>query len=103
MAGFLHLQSIARARAEAFLKQKEARSSGYEERGNVVIFDALAADYVPPEDKSLDRLQIESITLIIAGTDTTTRALAVGAFHLSNNRSLMLEKEKKNYGKNLWK
>lgn len=46
---------------------------------------------VPPQEKTLDRLEDESALLLGAGTETTARAIAVSMFHLMNNKEMGLK------------
>ena len=55
------------------------------------IFDALKDPSLPPEERSLQRLQDEGVIMVIAGTETTARSLTVAAFYLFQDRSLLLK------------
>jgi cytochrome P450 len=46
---------------------------------------------VPPQEKTLDRLEDESALLLGAGTETTARAIAVSMFHLIYNKDVGLK------------
>ncbi|EAW12902.1 cytochrome P450 [Aspergillus clavatus NRRL 1] len=65
---------------------RKGRAGG---RARETIFDALTAETVPPEEKTLDRLEVESTVIFAAGTDTTARALAVASFHLMQNQDVL--------------
>ncbi|KAJ5613912.1 cytochrome P450 [Penicillium herquei] len=58
------------------------------------IFDALAAANVPPEEKTVRRLEEEAAAIFGAGTETTSRALSVAVFHLLNDEVMMLKLRK---------
>ncbi|RHZ43927.1 cytochrome P450 [Aspergillus thermomutatus] len=55
-------------------------------RGN--IFEKLADPSLPPEERTLARLQDEALMLLIAGTETTSRALTLTAFYLAREPEL---------------
>ncbi|KAJ5368174.1 cytochrome P450 [Penicillium cataractarum] len=55
------------------------------------VFDALAGADVPENEKSLIRLEEEAAAIFGAGTETVSRALSVGLFHLLHERSIMQE------------
>ena len=54
-----------------------------------VIIEALGDPRIPSEERTLNRLLDEGTAIIFAGTETTSRALAVGMFYLLNNKSLI--------------
>jgi cytochrome P450 len=53
------------------------------------IFDALSDTSLPTEERSLERLRNEAMTIMGAGTETTARVLTMGSFHLYANRSML--------------
>ena len=53
-----------------------------------VIIEALGDQRIPPEERTLNRLLDEGTVIIFAGTETSSRALAVGMFYLLNIKSL---------------
>ncbi|KNG90313.1 benzoate 4-monooxygenase cytochrome P450 [Aspergillus nomiae NRRL 13137] len=52
------------------------------------IFDALAVADVPPQEKTLRRLEEEGAALFGAGIETTARALTVAMFHLISDETM---------------
>lgn len=57
------------------------------------IFDALSDPSVPPAERSPRRLQDEGMSVVLAGTETTARSVALAAFHLyhEDNKPLLLK------------
>ncbi|KAJ0419739.1 cytochrome P450 [Aspergillus carlsbadensis] len=53
------------------------------------ILRAMAADSVPPQEKSFERLTMEAVAILSAGTDTTARTAAVALFHLAHNPAIL--------------
>ncbi|KAL5610623.1 hypothetical protein FOBRF1_006740 [Fusarium oxysporum] len=56
-----------------------------------VIVGALGDPDIPAEQKTLDRLVDEGMTVIFAGTETTARSISVAMFHLLRDK-LVLQK-----------
>ncbi|EEU41816.1 uncharacterized protein NECHADRAFT_87909 [Fusarium vanettenii 77-13-4] len=54
-----------------------------------VIVGALGDPDIPAEEKTLDRLVDEGVTVIFAGTETTARSISVAIFHLLRDKSLL--------------
>lgn len=54
-----------------------------------VIVGALGDPDIPAEEKTLDRLVDEGVTVIFAGTETTARSISVAMFHLLRDKSLL--------------
>ncbi|GAB1216557.1 hypothetical protein ATERTT37_005773 [Aspergillus terreus] len=50
------------------------------------IYDKLSDPSVPPEERTLQRIQDEGVILLSAGTETTGRALCMAAFHLAYDK-----------------
>ena len=55
------------------------------------IFDALSDPSVPPAERSPRRLEDEGLIVVVAGTETTARTLTLAAFHLYQNKHLLLK------------
>lgn len=53
------------------------------------LFDALTADSVPKEERTVNRLEDEASVLFGAGTETTARTLSIAAFYLAKDKNLM--------------
>ena len=75
-----------RRQAAKALTSPENKTSGPE-----TLFQALAAESVPAEEKTVPRLEDEASVLFGAGTETTARTLSVVGFHLAKNKDLMRE------------
>jgi cytochrome P450 len=54
------------------------------------IFDTLSDTSVVPEERTLARLRDEGLSLLAAGTETTSRVLAVASFHLLSDKTMWL-------------
>lgn len=52
------------------------------------IFEEIRDSDLPKEEKQPQRLMIEAVVLIGAGTDTTARALATITFFLTENKNV---------------
>ncbi|OKP12635.1 Trichodiene oxygenase [Penicillium subrubescens] len=100
MASLFEVKARLRQQAEDTLKKK--KDQDLDSYASDTIFDALVSPSVPPQEKTLDRLEDESALLLGAGTETTARAIAVSMFHLMNNKemSLKLREELKTVLKN---
>ncbi|KAF7597008.1 hypothetical protein BBP40_011374 [Aspergillus hancockii] len=72
-----------RKRAAEALKKKQQPTEP------TTIFDALTADDVPEQEKTLNRLDDEASVLFGAGTETTARTLSVAGFYLAKDKVLM--------------
>jgi cytochrome P450 len=53
------------------------------------IFNALNDPSVPAEERTIIRLQDEGLLVLAAGTETITNALALAAFHLYSNKTIL--------------
>lgn len=53
------------------------------------IMEALRNPNIPPRDRTIERLVDDGIISGFAGTETTGRFLAVGSFHLLNDKSIL--------------
>lgn len=89
------LMGIVKPGATALLDMQEmaTRSSAQKsgEGAQKTIFDALTDPSVPPQERTTRRLEDEGLLVIIAGTETTARALTVASYHIFQNRPLMLK------------
>jgi cytochrome P450 len=54
-----------------------------------VIIEALGDERIPPEERTMDRLVDEGQVILFAGTENSARTLAIGMFHMLNNRELL--------------
>lgn len=73
-----------RQRAADALETTEKKSTGPE-----TLFDALTANSVPEEERTVNRLEDEASVLFGAGTETTARTLSIAAFYLAKDKNLM--------------
>jgi cytochrome P450 len=69
----------------------EQTSSRAQSKTQKTIFDALTDPSVPPEEKTLQRLKDESILLIFAGLDTTSRFLTAAACYMATYPEIMVK------------
>ena len=86
VADFLALQDEIKENITTTLEEKQSLS---EAASKSVIIEALGDQRIPPEERTLNRLLDEGTVIIFAGTETSSRALAVGMFYLLNNKSLI--------------
>jgi cytochrome P450 len=84
-AALLCQQALMRREILDSLAEKKPTNS------KAVIVEALKDPNIPPQEKTIDRLQDEGTTIIFAGTETTARALSVMMFHLLHNKSLLMK------------
>ncbi|KAL9619844.1 MAG: hypothetical protein Q9160_005584 [Pyrenula sp. 1 TL-2023] len=54
-----------------------------------VIIEALDDARIPPQERRMGRLVDEGQVILFAGTENSARALAIGVFHLLENRALL--------------
>ncbi|OJJ51796.1 hypothetical protein ASPZODRAFT_149003 [Penicilliopsis zonata CBS 506.65] len=87
-AKFFGLQRMIRERSQAILNKTDHRA---EDKTARTVFEALTASSVPAEEKSLSRLEDESVVVLLAGMGTTARVLSTGSLHLANNKALALK------------
>lgn len=60
-------------------------------RGRDTMFQALCDPKIPPKERTLARLQDESLTILLAGTETTAGTLKFIFFHLLHNKAILLK------------
>lgn len=85
-AVLLDIQHMVREQSNESL----ANSSKPKPDNEKTIFDALCdPNLLPPEERTLDRLQDEGQILLAAGSETTANTLTVIAFHLSDKKHLL--------------
>ncbi|KUL89806.1 hypothetical protein ZTR_00581 [Talaromyces verruculosus] len=82
----LRWQKMVRQQVDTIIGNNHSGS-----KAHGTIFQALLDSDLPPEEKSADRLQDESQTLVGAGSETTAKALTNVTFYLLQNKR-MLEK-----------
>lgn len=92
------LRIIFPAVAELFLLQKEMKqrilcSLNEENRGksSSIIVRALGDVTIPPAERGIDRLMDEATIVILAGTETTSRALSVGLFYVLHEKAHLMK------------
>jgi cytochrome P450 len=62
-------------------------ASKEKEESKSVIVSALGDPTIPPPERAIDRLLDEGTVIIFAGTETSSRALSVGMFHLLSDKT----------------
>ncbi|KAI8651058.1 hypothetical protein NCS57_01441500 [Fusarium keratoplasticum] len=82
-AALLESQQEIKAEIQQSLNEKDNLKS------KSVIVGALGDPDIPAEEKTLDRLVDEGVTVIFAGTETTARSISVAMFHLLRDKSLL--------------
>ncbi|UPK99637.1 hypothetical protein LCI18_010689 [Fusarium solani-melongenae] len=82
-AALLESQQEIKAEIQQSLNEKDNVKS------KSVIVGALGDPDIPAEEKTLDRLVDEGVTVIFAGTETTARSISVAMFHLLRDKSLL--------------
>ncbi|KAJ0417671.1 cytochrome P450 [Aspergillus carlsbadensis] len=82
---FLRLLQLTRDKATECLGSSTTTGTDANDKGQKTIFSAMVAESVPPAERSIERLIVEPVTMLVAGTDTTARAASVALFHLANN------------------
>ena len=85
VADFLTLQDRIKENITTALEKQSLSEAA----SKSVMIEALGDLRIPPEERTLNRLSDEGTVTIFAGTETTSRALAVGMFYLLNNKSLI--------------
>lgn len=85
VADFLALQDEIKENITTTLEKQSLSEAA----SKSVIIEALGDQRIPPEERTLNRLLDEGTVIIFAGTETSSRALAVGMFYLLNNKSLI--------------
>lgn len=73
-----------------FLRQgiKDALDGGPVPKSSVI--EAYAGPRMPPHLRGVERLTDDAMTLIIGGTETTSRSLCVGMFNVLSDRKMQL-------------
>ncbi|GIK06764.1 hypothetical protein Aspvir_002415 [Aspergillus viridinutans] len=72
-------------RAAAALENAPSRSK---DSDSGTVIDALAAPTMPAHMRKPERLMNEGFSLVIGGTETTARSLALGAWHLYSRKDI---------------
>lgn len=85
VADFLALQDEIKENITTTLEKQSLSEAA----SKSVIIEALGDERIPHEERTLNRLLDEGTVIIFAGTETSSRALAVGMFYLLNNKSLI--------------
>lgn len=81
-AGLVVWQHLVRARIENIIALNR---EGADKKVEGSIFQTVLDSDVPPEEKSLDRLQDEAQIVVGAGTETTAKSLSFIAFYLNED------------------
>ncbi|OHX00767.1 cytochrome p450 [Colletotrichum incanum] len=84
VAELLLLQEDIKINIKKKLASKEDSSAS-----KSIMIEALGDPHVPAQERSMKRLVDEGQFIIFAGTETSSRSLAVGMFYLLDNKSLV--------------
>ncbi|KAL8651113.1 MAG: hypothetical protein Q9210_003432 [Variospora velana] len=76
-------------REKIFMVQANIKEGKEPEGQKSVIYDLITGDHLPPEDKTLPRLEAESIALVSAGSMTVAHTLSSVAFHVINDKTIL--------------
>ncbi|KAK4069632.1 hypothetical protein Purlil1_13680 [Purpureocillium lilacinum] len=57
------------------------------DESNSIMISAFSDADIPPKERDIDRLLDEGTAIILAGTETTSRALSIGLFYLLNDKT----------------
>lgn len=70
--------------AENGYRKFHANKWDAEEKKSVIV-SSLNDESIPPAERTVDRLVDEGTVILLAGTDTSSRSLAITMFYLLNN------------------
>ncbi|GAB1208252.1 hypothetical protein APSETT445_006993 [Aspergillus pseudonomiae] len=79
-------QLLDGVRKQSILALQQKESGNPPEK--MTMFHALTAPEVPPEERSLQRLEDEGLVLFAAGTETTATTLSIALFYILNDKSV---------------
>jgi len=65
------------------------RNQGYKDAAHPTVFKELLESDLPPQEKSVDRLQDEGFTLVGAGQETVKGALIMATFCILQNPTIL--------------
>ena len=82
------LLELQKEMKETILKMQEQKD-GEGSANKSVMVEALGDEKIPAKERSIPRLVDEGQVIIFAGTETSSRALAVGMYYLLSQRSLI--------------
>ncbi|GAD93895.1 benzoate 4-monooxygenase cytochrome P450, putative [Paecilomyces variotii No. 5] len=85
-AVLLEIQHMVRKQS---LESLESFEKAENKGSQATAFDALCDPSLPPEERSIDRLQDEGQILLAAGSETTAKTLTTIAFYLLSNKALL--------------
>lgn len=87
VADLLELRGNFKKNIKRILKSKDTSDSA----SKSVIIEALGDGRIPLKERGMDRLMDEGQVILFAGTENSARALAIGMFHLLENRAILDE------------
>jgi cytochrome P450 len=61
------------------------RNQGYKDAAHRTLFKSLLDSDLPPQEKTIDRLQDEGVTLVGAGQETVKGALTIATYYILQN------------------
>lgn len=70
--------------------QQSSNQNDKPKGSRTTIFDALCDPNVPSDERSPSRIEDEGLIVVVAGTETTARTLTLAAFHLYQNKPMLL-------------
>lgn len=70
------------------LHRRSAEAIAGQKTENGSILEHIAGPHMPEHMRTPDRLADEGLSLIIGGTETTARSLALGSYHLISNENI---------------
>ena len=65
------------------------RNQGYKDAAHSTVFKELLQSDLPPQEKSIERLQDEGVTLVGAGQETVKASLTIATFYLLQNPTVL--------------
>lgn len=65
------------------------RNQGYKDAAHPTVFKSLLDSDLPPQEKTIDRLQDEGVTLVGAGQETVRATLTIATYHILQNPAIM--------------
>ncbi|THY33597.1 hypothetical protein D6D01_02197 [Aureobasidium pullulans] len=86
VADFLRFEKEIKRRIDQMLNNEELAEKS---KGSIIL-QALNDERIPESERSLARLLDEGLVIIFAGTETSSRALAVTMYHLLSDKDIIV-------------
>jgi cytochrome P450 len=64
------------------------RNQGYKDAAHHTVFKSLLDSGLPNQEKTIDRLQDEGVTLVGAGQETVKATLTIATYHILQNPAI---------------